>query len=127
MDATNLLKEYIDTHFEESRVLVLGDLNDSLTDTPSNNVFSSLFNDPENYLFTDMGIAQGDAAQWSYPSYPSHLDHILISSELFDGFEHEDSDVLSLPVDEVFFDGWRDYERTVSDHRPVALRIALAE
>ena len=127
MEATNLLKTYIDTHFDQSRVFVLGDLNDSLTDTPTNNVFSSLLDDSENYRFADMGIAQGAASQWSYPSYPSHLDHILISNELFGGFEHEDSEVLSLPVDEVFFDGWRDYERTVSDHRPVALRMVLAE
>ena len=26
-----------------------------------------------------------------------------------------------------FFDGWWDYEENVSDHRPVALRIPLAE
>jgi hypothetical protein len=106
---------------------VLGDLNDSLTDMAQNNVFTSLLNDPDNYLFADMGIAEGEAAAWSFPSYPSHLDHVLISNELFDGFEHEDSCVLSLPVDEVFFDGWRDYEQNVSDHRPVALSILLAE
>jgi hypothetical protein len=39
----------------------------------------------------------------------------------------EDSCVVPLPVDEVFLDGWWDYERDVSDHRPVALRITLAE
>jgi len=127
MDATNLLKEYIDTNFSQSRVVVLGDLNDSLTDMAQNNVFTSLLNDPDNYLFADMGIAEGEAAEWSFPSYPSHLDHVLITNELFDGFEHEDSSVLPLPVDEVFFDGWWDYERVVSDHRPVALRIPLAE
>jgi endonuclease/exonuclease/phosphatase family metal-dependent hydrolase len=127
MDATNLLKEYIDTHFSQSRVVVLGDLNDSLTDNAQDNVFTSLLNDPDNYLFADMGIAEGAAAEWSFPSYPSHLDHVLITNELFDGLEHEDSSVLPLPVDEVFFDGWWDYERDVSDHRPVALRIPLAE
>ena len=127
MDATNLLKAYIDTNFSQSRVVVLGDLNDSLTDKAQDNVFTSLLNDPENYLFADMGIAEGEAAEWSFPSYPSHLDHVLITNELFDGLEHEDSSVLPLPVDEVFFDGWRDYEQTVSDHRPVALRIPLAE
>jgi endonuclease/exonuclease/phosphatase family metal-dependent hydrolase len=127
MNATNLLKAYIDTNLSESKVIVLGDLNDSLTDRAQNNVFASLLNDPDNYLFTDMGIAEGEAAEWSFPSYPSHLDHILISSALFDGFEHEESDVLSLPVDEAFFDGWWEYERKVSDHRPVALKISLAE
>ena len=127
MDATNLLKEYIDTHFAQRRVIVLGDLNDSLTDRTQNNVFSSVLSDPENYKFADMGIAEGDNTGWSFPSYPSHLDHILISGELFAGLEHEDSNVVSLPVDEIFFDGWRDYERTVSDHRPVALKTWVAE
>ena len=127
MDATDLLKAYIDTHFAERSVIVLGDFNDSLTDTISHNVFASLLDDPDHYRFTDMGIAEGGSSGWSYPSYPSHLDHILISSGLFAGFEHLDSRVLSLPVDEVLFDGWREYEEAVSDHRPVGLRIAMAE
>jgi endonuclease/exonuclease/phosphatase family metal-dependent hydrolase len=127
MNATNLLKEYIDTNFAQRRVIVVGDLNDSLTDMTQNNVFASLLNDPDNYQFADMGIAEGDNAGWSFPSYPSHLDHILISSELFDGFEHKDSNVLSLPVDEVFFNEWWEYERNVSDHRPVALKIAVPD
>jgi endonuclease/exonuclease/phosphatase family metal-dependent hydrolase len=127
MDATHLLKAYIDTHFAQRRVIVLGDLNDSLTDVNPNNVFASLLNDPDNYRFADMGIAEGDSARWSFPNYPSHLDHILISGKLFDGVEHEDSSVLSFPVDEVFFDGWWEYDRTVSDHRPVALNISVAE
>jgi endonuclease/exonuclease/phosphatase family metal-dependent hydrolase len=127
MDAANLLKAYIDTNFSQSRVVVMGDLNDSLTDMTRNNVFTSLLNDPDSYLFADMGIAEGEAARWSFPSYPSHLDHVLITNELFDGLEHEDSRVLPVPVDKMFFDGWRDYERTVSDHRPVAMRIPLTE
>jgi exonuclease III len=125
MDAIHLLKEYIDTHFAQSRVIVLGDLNDSLTDMAPNNVFASLLNDPDNYRFADMAIAEGDASEWSFPSYPSHLDHILITNELFEGFEHKDSRVSPLPVDEVFFDGWWDYEHNVSDHRPVALTLQV--
>jgi endonuclease/exonuclease/phosphatase family metal-dependent hydrolase len=127
MDATNLLKEYVDTYFPQSRVMILGDLNDSLTDAAQNNVFMSVLDDPEHYAFADMGIAEGDAAGWSYPSYPSHLDHILITNELFDYLEHEDADVVTLPVDDMFFDGWSDYEATVSDHRPVALRVPLGD
>jgi hypothetical protein len=33
--------------------------------------------------------------------------------------------VSPLPVDEVFFDGWWDYEHNVSDHRPVALTLQV--
>ena len=43
-----------------------------------------ILDDFENYLFTDMDIAQGNSNGWSYPSWPSHLDHILITNELFD-------------------------------------------
>jgi endonuclease/exonuclease/phosphatase family metal-dependent hydrolase len=126
-DATDLLKAHTDTHLAQRSVIVLGDLNDSLTDTAPHNVFASVLNEPDHYRFTDMGIAEGDNAGWSFPNYPSHLDHILISSELFDGFEHEASTVVSFPVDDVFFDGWWDYDRNVSDHRPVALSIAVTE
>ena len=59
MDATNLLKEYIDTNFAQRRVIVLGDLNDSLTDMTQNNVFTSLLNDPDNYRFADHGDRRG--------------------------------------------------------------------
>jgi hypothetical protein len=47
-----------------------------------NNVFSSRLSDPGNYQFADIDIAEGDNAGWSFPSYPSRLDHIAISSEL---------------------------------------------
>ena len=39
--------------------------------------------DNMNYLFTDMPIAQGNISEWSYPNWPSHLDHILITDGLF--------------------------------------------
>ncbi len=127
MDATNLLKDYIDTHFSTDRVIVMGDLNDSLTDTPSNNVFDSLLNDSDNYRFADMEIAEGESTGWSFPSYPSHLDHILITDELFGTLDHEDAQVSAVNVEQMLFDGWREYEQTVSDHRPVAFRIPLMD
>jgi len=126
-DATTLLKDYIDAHFSDTRVLVLGDLNDSLTDVAEHNVFTSVLDDSDSYLFADLVIAEGEDSEWSFPSYPSHLDHILLTDELFEGMGHEDSSVSSILIDEVLFDGWRDYEKVVSDHRPVALRVPLEE
>ena len=35
-----------------------------------------------------MNIALGPSSNWSYPTWPSHLDHILISDEVFDEFEN---------------------------------------
>ena len=39
------------------KVILLGDLNDILTDIPQNNIFNSFINDTINYLFVDMDIA----------------------------------------------------------------------
>ena len=121
--ASNLLKEYIDTHFSNNNVIVLGDLNDILTDNPENNVFQMILDDPENYLFADMEIAEGPSSGWSYPTWPSHLDHILITNELFDELENNNSDVQTIKIDEYCDGGWYEYDQNVSDHRPVGLKV----
>lgn len=123
--AVSLLKDYVDLHFVDQKVLILGDLNDSLTDGHEDNVFGSLLDDAEHYRFADMEIAQGSSDEWSFPSYPSHIDHILVTDELFESLESPSSLVSSILVDEWTFDGWRDYETTVSDHRPVAVKLNL--
>ena len=121
--ASNLLKEYIDTHFSNDNVIVLGDLNDVLTDNSQNNVFQMILDDPENYLFVDMEIAQGPSSGWSYPWWPSHIDHILITNELFDELEFPNSHVQTIEIDDYFDGGFNEYDEDVSDHRPVALKL----
>lgn len=122
-DASNLLKEYIDNHFPEKKVFVVGDLNDNLTDDSENNVFQMFFNDPENYEFADMDIAEGDSEDWSYPTWPSHLDHLLLTEELFDELNDASCVVESVKIDEYLDNGWWEYENYVSDHRPVGIRF----
>ena len=119
--ASNLLKEYIDNNLPNENVIVLGDLNDILTDALENNVFQMIINDSENYLFSDMEIAEGSSADWSYPTWPSHLDHILITNELFD--ELDNSDIQTIKIDEYLDGGWSEYDQNISDHRPVALKL----
>ena len=121
--ANELLKLYIDVYLPDSKVIVLGDLNDILTDAVSNNVFQMILDDTENYLFADLEIEQGDSSDWSYPTWPSHLDHILITNELFEALNNDSSAVATLKVDEHFPGGWWDYDENVSDHRPVAMRL----
>ena len=121
--ASNLLKEYIDTNFSNNNVIVLGDLNDILTDDTENNVFQMILNDTENYLFADMEIAAGNSSEWSYPWWPSHIDHILITNELFDEFENESSKVQTIKIDEFMEGGFDEYYENISDHRPVALKL----
>jgi len=122
-DACNLLDEYISQNLPDENVIVLGDMNDELTDSQSNNVFVSFLNEADEYDFTDMEIAEGSSVYWSYPSWPSHLDHILITNELFDEFILEDSDIQTLCIDDVLDGGWSEYDNNVSDHRPVGLKL----
>ena len=121
--ATNLLKEYVDTNFPNEKVIILGDLNDVLTDSPQHNVFQTVIDDPSHYLFADMDIAEGPSSGWSYPTWPSHIDHILITNELFDDFERPGSTIQTIIIDDYLDNGWYEYNQNVSDHRPVALKI----
>jgi len=100
--ANELLKQYIDVNLPDSKVIVLGDLNDILTDAASNNVFQMFLDDTENYLFADLAIEQGGSSNWSYPTWPSHLDHILITNELFDVLENGTSTISTIKLDDYF-------------------------
>lgn len=112
--AMQLLKGWIDTHHPNDRVIVLGDLNDEITDPPAENVFQNFIDDATNYKFADMEIAQTkNKKQWSYPSYPSHIDHILITNELFGNVKNTYTYVLG-KCD-------KDYDKVISDHYPVAI------
>ena len=123
LDASNLLKEYIDENFTNNKVVLLGDLNDNLADSPENNVFQVILNDSLNYDFVDLEIAYGSSTNWSYPTWPSHLDHICITNELFQDFEEDGSVVRTIKLEDYFEGGWWEYETYVSDHRPVALKV----
>ena len=122
LQATTYLKQYIDNNFIGKRVILLGDLNDELTDNNTNNVFQNFIDDYTNYLFADMLIAQGNSMNWSYPTWPSHLDHILITSELFTDFQNFNSLVSVIRIDD-YMGGWSNYDNTVSDHRPIGLKL----
>mgnify|MGYP001215660324 CR=1 FL=1 len=119
-DAIGLLREYIDTNLSDKNVIVLGDLNDDISESSSNNVFQLVLDDP-NYQFADIDIANGSSSNWSFPSWPSHLDHILITNELFDEFNT--SEVQTIKLDQYISGGWGQYDQNISDHRPVFMKI----
>jgi endonuclease/exonuclease/phosphatase family metal-dependent hydrolase len=123
--ASNLLKDYIDDNLPNSRVIVLGDLNDILTDDYDNNVFQTIMEDPANYTFTDMEIAEGSSSNWSYPNWPSHIDHIFITNELFDIFGNDVSICETIRIDDYMNGGFWEYDQNISDHRPVALKLGF--
>jgi exonuclease III len=122
LQAVTYLKQYIDNTLLGKRVILLGDLNDELINNPVNNVFQDFINDNTNYLFTDMQIAQGNSIDWSYPTWPSHLDHILITNELFADFQNFNSLVSVIRIDD-YLGTWSNYENNISDHRPIGLKL----
>ena len=63
-----------------------------------------------------MAIAEDESLGWSYPSWPSHIDHILITNELFGN--HIETTTLK------FTECNNSYSFAVSDHRPVMVRLA---
>ena len=123
--AMNMIKQYIDQNHSNKNVIVLGDFNDVLSDSYSNNVFQQVINDSQNYVFTDMAIANGSSANWSYPNWPSHLDHILITNELFDEFNNPNSKIETIRIENYFSGGFSQYDAIISDHLPVGLSLSL--
>ena len=121
--AVNLLKTYIDSVFSNDKVIVVGDWNDILTDATINNVFNSFLNDSD-YLFVDFPISLGSSANFSFPTWPSHLDHILISDELFADFSKPNSIVSCIRIDD-YMSSWSAYDYNISDHRPVGLKLEV--
>ena len=118
-----LLKNYIDTNFPNKNVILTGDLNDVLTDSDDDNVFQDILYDDDNYLFADMSIANGSVFNWSFPNWPSHLDHILITNELFDEFNKSSTVVETIHIDAYMQGGFSSYDSKISDHRPVGLKF----
>jgi len=76
--------------------------------------------DNENYEFTDMPIAQSPSEYWSYPSFPSHIDHIIITNELFNN--HISTSTILI---ENALPNLSDYNNYISDHRPVGIKLSL--
>ena len=127
--ASEKLEDYVNEYLSVENVIILGDLNDELNEDPSNNVFQNFINNASNFKFTDMDIAYGSSNNFSWPGWhqstydPAHFDHILITNELFDEFDNEGSSIQTIRLEEYFDNGWIDYEKYISDHRPVGLSL----
>ena len=124
--ASRLLKAYLDDYQSNHHVIVAGDWNDELQDEPDNNVFQPLLDDTDRYRFADMSLAESsDTRDWSFPWYPSHIDHILINQPLFEAADDPRSHVETILVEDALTDGDWEYYTYLSDHRPVGLRLPL--
>ncbi len=124
-DASLLIDDFIRTNFPDKAVILVGDLNDELANSPDSNVFQNFLDAPDVYRFVDLAIAQDTGALWSYPTWPSHLDHIMITHQLFEAHQGSDALVEVVPLHALLGRGWTVYEKEVSDHLPVVLRLKL--
>ena len=120
-NAISLLKNYIDVNFSNRNVVIVGDLND-LIEENNHNVFTTIINDSLNYLFADKFIPFQNSDDWSYPSWPSHLDHIIINQPLFDNLTNIYQDVQTIRVDN-YIGSFQLYDNMISDHLPVGINL----
>ncbi len=124
-DAVKKLDAYIMQDHPADNVIVLGDMNDQLIDAAGENVFTAFLDKPLEYKFVDLEIAKNDSADWSYPywKYRGHIDHILISNELYDEFDNSGSFVKVITIDKFMEGGGDARYKYITDHRPVVIRL----
>ncbi|AZQ64004.1 hypothetical protein EI427_17760 [Flammeovirga pectinis] len=110
-EAGLILKRFLDKEHSLDKVIVLGDYNTVIAPYTDSDMQHFLI-DNQNYKFSDQLLADSNEPhQWSYPNWPSHIDHILMTNELFSQFK----EAITLPLDNC--SGY--YDAKVSDHRPV--------
>ena len=97
---------------------MLGDFNDILTDV-ENNIFVPFLSDNNNFYFADYQIAISSNQNWSFPSWPSHIDHILITNELINNIV----DTQTILIDFSLNGSFTTYNNYISDHRPVGIKL----
>ncbi len=117
-ESCELLNDYVASNNDEN-IIILGDYNDEITDNQSNNSLWPLVNS-EHIQFATESIANSD--YWaSYPSWPSFIDHIALSSQLFD--EYYNGSIKTIRVDD--YTGYSNFQNNISDHRPVLWSFPL--
>jgi hypothetical protein len=119
------LKNYMDEKIAnaaevEKDYIVAGDWNDEIDDSAAENAFQVFIDVPQTYSFLTMPLA-GDPQNASYPSWPSLIDHILISSDCY--VEYANGTTRTLRLD----DQVNSYSSYVSDHRPVMSTFPVFE
>jgi endonuclease/exonuclease/phosphatase family metal-dependent hydrolase len=122
-DACVMLAEYVTANLAGQRVFIVGDMNDELIDAAPNNVFQNFLDEPESWRFADLAIARGPSEGFSYPSWSSHIDHILVTDELFPALDGAAAATLVVPLQAHIPGGWSKYDNEVSDHLPVVVRL----
>ena len=120
LDSCEYLSDYIYDN-PNTNIIILGDYNDEITDSQSSNSLWPLVSDDAVEFATDP-IASIDYYA-SYPSWPSFIDHIALSTPLFD--ELNVGNITTIRVDD--YTGYDNYQNNISDHRPVLWSFPVEE
>ena len=128
--AAQNLSSYINNNLSSNNIIIVGDFNDDINDLVNfeteTNIFHPFHNEySNNYIFTDMNIANGSVNFWSYPNYPSHIDHIVINDNIFNNpnISHSTNTIL---IENLFEGGWGEYNNYISDHKPILINLNVA-
>ena len=120
MQSSDILYEYLKNSIQLGFVnhIVVGDWNDDISDSYSQNSFNIFLEDQNSFKYVTYENALSNSnIHDSYPSYPSFIDHIMISSDLFE--EDENGDVQTIRLGDYI----AGYDEIISDHRPVVWRF----
>lgn len=119
LDAVTLLEQWVRAEHPAAPVVILGDLNDLVDDDPAHNVFQPWLDAPEAYRFADQAVAAGPRDGWSWGPGRSHLDHLLVTDELFGALTAPGASCTTLRLDRALESGA--FTEDLSDHAPVVL------
>jgi endonuclease/exonuclease/phosphatase family metal-dependent hydrolase len=100
---------------DEQDFVLLGDLNDKLTDPPEWNVFLPFLDHPELYRFLTLPLAE--AGDHSYIPFESMIDHVLVTADMNAEIGGGETEVLPLEQSVGNYDD-------ITDHRPVRTRLS---
>ena len=122
VQSSEILYEYLKNSVQLGYVnhIIVGDWNDDISDSYSQNSFNIFLEDQDTFKFVTYESAHSSSN--TYDSFPgfgngSFIDHIMISSDLFEEFENGDVQTLRLG------DYISGYDEIISDHRPVVWRF----
>ena len=122
VQSSDILYEYLKNSIQLGFVnhIVVGDWNDDISDSYSQNSFNVFLDDQDSFKYVTYENAHSSSN--TYDSFPgfgsgSFIDHIMISSDLFEEFET--SDVQTIRIGD-YISG---YDEVISDHRPVVWRF----
>ncbi len=116
-----VLKDSLDVHFANNKVVLLGDYNDDVDETVADvsttiSTYQAYVDDTERYSI--LSAALSEAGRRSYVFRENMIDHILVTNELEEAYIDQ-----SVSVHYEVYDG--DYAFTTSDHFPVSARFLL--